>query len=314
MNIISKIKRKISYLNKNRLIHKYNGKLFFDTKNAIVISGMPRGGSTWLAELLATDSKSAIIWEPLHLDFFPQFKKLHFKWRQYINDGDTDLSKKKIFEEVLTGKALTLGILQRTSIKQLLSAEFLLIKFCRANRLLPWLTHNFEFKKTIHLLRHPCAVVASQLRFGAWNDVEAFFTDEELAPDGFIENYYDIIKSINNIEEKLTAIWCLDNIIPLTQNTRQKWVSVTYENMLLHPEKSFERMGLEFTEAIKNKFYKPSTTTKSGSPINQKEDSLKQLSYWKNSLSESQINVILGTLKKFKIEVYNKEIYPTVDF
>lgn len=314
MSFLYKVKNKIQFINKNRLIKKYNGTFFYDTQNTIVISGMPRGGSTWFAELLNTDKKSAIIWEPLHLDFYPPIKKLNFKWRQYIPENNTDEKILEEFKKIVTGHSLTRGILQRTTIQQLQNADYLIIKFCRANRLLPWLTKQFAFKKTIHLLRHPCAVVASQMRFGAWNDVDAYFTEEELKPDGFIENYYSILKPIHTKEEKLAAIWCLDNIIPLTQNHHARWVSITYENLLLYPEKIFERIELPFTEAIQQKFYKPSTTTKNGSPVSTKESAVKQLAYWKQTLTEPQINAILNVVQKFGITIYNTEVYPTVDY
>lgn len=314
MSLISKIKNKYFFLKKNYQIDKLNGKINISPQQSIVISGVPRGGTTWLAELLATNKKTAILWEPLSLTFLPTLKTFHFKERQFISITDSNQNNFSLFDNILRGKILTRGILQKTSIKELKNANHLLIKFCRANRLLPWLTTHFEFKNVIHLLRHPCAVVASQLKFGAWDDVEPYFTEEELAPDGFIENYYGIIKPINTIEEKLAAIWCLDNILPLTQNNANKWVTITYENLLLNPEKAFDLMNIEFTAQIKNKFYQPSTTTKNGSPINSKESVVQQLSYWKTKLNEQQIIAILNMLKKFNITIYNQEIYPTINY
>ncbi len=314
MNITKKIKNKYTFLKKNYLIRYYNGKFNFNTSEAIIISGVPRGGTTWLAELLSVEEKLALIWEPLHLEFYPPIKKLNFKWRQFIDINNHDHETIDLFSQLLTGKSLTRGILQKTSIDKLKNADALIVKFCRANRLLPWLTTHFEFKKVIHLLRHPCAVVSSQLSFGAWDDIEPFFTEEELKSDGFIENYYEIIKPINTIEEKLAAIWCLDNILPLTENKSNKWVSVTYENLLLNPEKSFERMDIEFNSDMENKFNQPSTTTKSSSPINKKETVMQQLSYWKTKLNEQQTNSILTILRQFNITIYNQEIYPTADY
>lgn len=78
--------------------------------------------------------------------------------------------------------------------------------------------------------------------------------------------------------------------------------------------KNFERIELPFTEAIQQKFYKPSTTTKNGSPVSTKESAVKQLAYWKQTLTEPQINAILNVVQQFGITLYNAEIYPTVEF
>lgn len=314
MDLVNRIKNKIKHLKKTQLINKYDGKLSFDITKSIIISGVPRGGSTWFSELLSSDKKSSLIWEPLSLAFYPEFNKLHFKERQYLHPQLKDDNTYATFKKVLSGNQLTYGILQRTDVNQLIASEYLIVKFCRANRLLPWLTNNFNFKTTIHLLRHPCAVVASQLKFGAWDDIEHSFTEEELKPDGFVENYYNIIKPINKIEEKLAAIWCLDNIIPLTQNHENKWKTITYENLLIKPEETFKYIDIPYTPEIKNKLYKPSSTTVKGSPVNNNENNIeKQLSYWKQTLTQKQINNIITIVKAFEIYIYDEDIYPKIN-
>ena len=314
MNLVNRIRNKIKHLKKTHLINKYDGQLSFDINKSIVISSVPRGGSTWFSELLSSDKKAGLIWEPLSLSFYPDFNKLHFKERQYLSPQLKDNNIYIAFKKVLSGNHLTHGILQRTEVDQLVTSEYLIVKFCRANRLLPWLTNNFNFKTTIHLLRHPCAVVASQLKFGAWDDIEHSFTEDELKPDGFIENYYNIIKPINKIEEKLSAIWCLDNIIPLTQNHENKWKTITYENLLINPEETFKFINIPYTSEIKNKLYKPSSTTVKGSPVNNNEnDIVKQLSYWKQTLTQEQINNIITIVKAFQISIYDEDIYPKMN-
>lgn len=314
MNIFNRIKNKIRFIKKTKLIAKYDGKLSFDINQAIIISGVPRGGTTWFAELLSSDKSSSLIWEPLNLTFYPEFNKHFFKERQYIDPKLKDDAIYNSFKQVLTGNKLTHGILQRTDVKQLITADYLIIKFCRANRLLPWLVNNFQFNVVIHMLRHPCAVVASQLKFGAWDDIEHSFTKEELKPDGFIENYYHIIKPINKLEEKLAAIWCLDNIIPLTQNFENKWKTITYENLLIKPEETFKHINIPYSSEIQNKLYKPSSTTVKGSPVNNHGHNIeKQLSYWKKTLTQDQIQSIISIVKAFDINVYNENIYPKIN-
>ncbi len=313
-SILEKINNKINTINKLFLIKKYNGKLKFDISKSIIISGVPRWGTTWFAELLTKNFNTALIWEPIHPDYYPPLTIHNLKIRPYFDKNYHDEKLYNSFKELLQGEVLTQGILQKTNINELLVANFLTVKFCRANRMLPWLTQNFEFHKVIHLLRHPCAVVSSQLKFGAWNDVPPHFTEDELKPDGYIENYYDIIKPIQTIEEKLAAIWCLDNIIPLNYNSENKWVSITYENLLLNPEQTFKNINIKFSDSIKNSLSKASSTTKKGSPVSSGTNKIKQLSYWQSTLTDTQIKSILNILKKFDLSIYNESIYPTVNY
>ena len=48
------------------------------------------------------------------------------------------------------------------------------MKIIRGNLLLAWLVRNFEFP-VLYLLRHPCAVVASRLRWNWPCDLDGVF-------------------------------------------------------------------------------------------------------------------------------------------
>lgn len=309
--LVNKLKNKINANRKKKLISKYRNQLSFDINQSIIISGVPRGGSSWFAEVVNTLPGSAVLWEPLHLKYYPIFKDLNFKWRQYIDENNTDPTIKSTFDKLLSGNNLTPGVVKKTDMQDLISADYLIVKFCRANRMLPWLTTTYSFKKVIHLLRHPCAVVASQLKYGAWNDVGNSFTEEELKPDGFIENYYEILKKVDSPEKKLAAMWCLDNLIPLSYSNK-RWVTIYYEELMRSPKTELDKIDLPFPSQTIENITKPSSTTKDGSPITDNNVE-KQLSYWKETLSDVQIQNILNLVMEFNIKVYNENIFPNTD-
>ena len=47
----------------------------FSPRDTIIISGQPRGGTTWLAETMTTHATTGIIWEPLHPKLMAKFDR-----------------------------------------------------------------------------------------------------------------------------------------------------------------------------------------------------------------------------------------------
>ena len=69
----------------------WNGSWLFDThdiSNTVVLSGLGRGGTTWLGEMLDHDGLFRVMFEPFH----PGRTKMvrHFKRRQFLNIDSLD--------------------------------------------------------------------------------------------------------------------------------------------------------------------------------------------------------------------------------
>ncbi|MGZ8223842.1 MAG: hypothetical protein ACXW0H_01895, partial [Methylobacter sp.] len=142
-----------------------------DPSGQFVIFSDPRGGSTWLTEIIATIPGTEILWEPLHLARVPEFAKLSFAWRQHIPEDQEWEDAYVLFNKLFSGRLLNHWICSQTTPLRLQKAESLIVKFCRANALIPWLTKQFSFHHApVYMIRHPFSVVASQLEWGAWDD------------------------------------------------------------------------------------------------------------------------------------------------
>src|SRR5690606_10560197 len=178
----------------------------FDPNKARIICGDPRGGTTWLAQLLNQLPGSALIWEPLAVSEVKEVHALKFQWRQFIPESDSWPEAKELMECILSGRLLSPYLCQQTTPQQLRDATHLLIKFCRANQLLPWLTKEFNFEAPpVYLVRHPCAVVASQMKQGDWRNVSPSFTMPEGRYTSFYADHEQFLKTIDTIEKRLTA-------------------------------------------------------------------------------------------------------------
>jgi hypothetical protein len=159
MDTINRIKNRIEL--EHKVLRIKSLKKRFKPEDQILIFSDPRGGSTWLAEMINTIPNSAILWEPLHLKYMTDFKKLGFSWRQFIPEKEEWNEAKKAFDKVLSGKVLNEWTLLKTDIETYKEADKLIVKICRGNALLPWIVNQYNFKyKPIYLIRNPFAVVS----------------------------------------------------------------------------------------------------------------------------------------------------------
>lgn len=216
----------------------------------IVIAASPRGGSTWVAEILANSMQNpATIWEPLHPN---KMKSPYpdFTWREFIPEEVNWPEAYWFFKRLFSSEIMRAGDIELWSYHGLWKwhQRAKLIKFVRANRLLPWLATNFPEIHPILVVRHPCAVISSQLNHPAFernlprcNSIGGEFSS-------YYNQFVDILDNIATIEEALTTTWCLDHIIPLRHRfNNRRWTTVYYEELVQYPEREVKRIlkGIE---------------------------------------------------------------------
>lgn len=286
----------------------------FDPDEALLIFSDPRGGSTWLAELIQEVPRTAMIWEPLHLDYTDAFRMLGFQWRQYIPDEAEWEEARRTFERLLRGRLLNGKLYDIDALDRLREANRPIVKFCRGTALLPWLTRQFAFRhKPVYLVRHPFAVAASQLRFGAWDKAfRGFAIPREGFNRAWVEPHADFLRSIQTKEEALVATWCLSNLVPLRHPANsQRWITIFYEDMLIEPERELERVfgewGMPVPPLALDRVRAASATTKEATFQISVEA---QLQKWKTQLSASQIERMERVLTYFEVEEYDRGVMP----
>lgn len=287
----------------------------FDPLDNFMIFSDPRGGSTWLSEVVSLVPNTVVLWEPLNQRWVRHFDALDFAKRQYIPEDAVWPEAEEAFRELLRGKYLTNGLCKVSPPLGFISAARMVVKFCRGNALLPWLTRAFSFNYApVYLVRHPFAVVASQLQHGSWDYP---FTGFEI-PDGPYNDIYQkhssYLASIETKEEALTAFWCLTNAVPM-QNRRDNvdWITVYYEHLLSNPEKElnkiFQRWGMALPDAALARIRTPSATTKEATFTEGVEA---QLEKWQSALSADQQAKMFDVLSYFGLKRYGMEVYPDV--
>jgi hypothetical protein len=282
----------------------------YDIGQTIVIAGSPRSGTTWLAEILHTIPRSAILWEPLYLDADPKLRHLGFGWRTYISPERDRPDMQAYLRGILTGRILNRWTLQRTDALDVWRVKRWIVKFCRANMLLPWLTLRFPVRRPLLLLRHPCAVVASQIRNGAWAN--------PTLPDcpEFFDAYPHLRAACTGLrtqEEILAAQWSMDYFVPLNAPPPHRWQLVVYERLVREGpgelRKIFAGLNVEMPGDAMAHLRIPSATASpsSGLGIRQGRDALDG---WRSVLSPSQCQRVLDVTSAFGLDFYGPDPEP----
>lgn len=299
----------------NFKIKKYN------MGDTIIIAGVPRSGTTWLTEILSSLPGYTTIFEPLHPVWFPESVERGFKDRTYLPTETHWFEGINYIEKVLSGRSVTNRFEGIGNLKNNMFSNKLVVKFVRANRLLPWISHHFKVRKIILLIRHPCAVVASQIRSGFYGyNHSTMYKDESPTKETILKeaqrigiyNKY-ILKKIEGLESKeelLAASWCFDYYVPLRHPNINSWILLSYENLIIEPEKTIKRilelLNIKNTGKCLAEIYKPSKVASSDLKL----ESYLQLSKWRNYLSPPQIQNILDVVYGFGFEFYDEGIKP----
>ncbi len=279
-------------------------KMDFEVSKNIIIFSDPRGGSTWVSEILSEITGYPKIWEPFHRKRVQAFKSLGFSWRPYIAADDEWEEAEKLFNKLLKGQILNHWITSETDRSKIKEAQAGVFKFVRANALLPWLVSKFTFERApIHLLRHPFSVVSSQIKMG-WGFNPDKFLDSLNDRSTYYTQYSTYIRSLKTPHEGLTAIWCMTNKLLLEHKDRdKKWLTLYYEDLVMDPKSALEKVlatwNLKY-DLSRIEFSRASSTATKNSPLKGKE----QLSLWQSHFTLEQIQAMRKVLEYFEIEEY----------
>ncbi|MHA2215353.1 MAG: hypothetical protein ACXACY_05445 [Candidatus Hodarchaeales archaeon] len=300
-------------------------------RETIVVSGSPRSGTSWLGPLIGRAPGYCYSHEPLQLKQFPGGKRVGLEWRTHIHPDESKSEIEDYMGKVLTGQIGKPRPVDGGGFISILKNRKLVVKFVRANRMLGWLNRRFPSKAIVVILRHPCAVVSSQITMGEgdkgpWKNVTPPEQDTIQShfggriPDEAVEKFGDLLKSIETREGTLAATWCLDHYFLFNHYLNSKtlktcpWIFTSYESLLEEGLDEFKRIyseiGIDVPYNLEGYMKKPSNVSSSDLNLINLE---RQLSKWKDKLTDEQIDEILGIVKEFKLDFYTEDTRPNIN-
>jgi hypothetical protein len=191
----------------------------------------------------------------------------------------------------------------------LLRIEAYVVNFVTANMMLPWMCEVFGLR-SIHMVRHPCAVVSSQLVHGAWEEIEKSFVEH---PALFNKSPHlgAIFERIETHEEILAFNWAIQNWVPLSSSTSEKWLTTTYERLvddgLDEVDRLFQGLGIKTPQKAHQMLRTPSATTVTD---DQRSESDGRLARWRSHLRSRQIDQILTVVHDVGVTGYTENLRP----
>jgi Sulfotransferase family len=290
-----------------RVIQTACSKLYRDaeslTSNSVMIAGTARSGTTWLADIIASQRPCRIMFEPFHSQLVSKFGAFHYF--HYMRPTEPNPELLSYCHRIFTG-----DIRHRWIDRQVehLFPQYRLIKEIRANLFLKWLKDMFPEVPLLFIVRHPCAVVASRLQLG-WatdTDIDSFLSQPDLVED-FLSTKLDVIHRADTAAEKHALIWCIHHLVPFKQFNPTDLNVVFYEDLCLQPElqipRIFRAIGQEFDDSVYEHLSIPSVTTSRRNGI--------RIDRWQEELSKRQIDDILRTVDAFGLgDIYGNSPTP----
>jgi hypothetical protein len=228
----------------------------FDSSNCIIIFSEARGGSTWLMEMMSTLLPVCINWEPLHVENGIVPRDRNFGWRPFVPENDSSHENYLLFKKIHEYKVCSDWTIKYLSLSKIFKCKYVLVKYVRANMLIPYLINKFEFKhKPIFLIRHPIDTCISQIKAFGSNDYVKVHNQVPrcINNERFIE-HFEFISSLESDLEVKIANWCINNCPSIDKIDPHKVCVVFYSDLLLDPEKEIKRIliSIDLERYIKN--------------------------------------------------------------
>ena len=277
----------------------------------IFLAGCGRSGTTWLSEVVNYNNDFRIIFEPLRHDIGPPVARTLGYW-PYLRPADRPADLVSEVHDVLTGGFSSVWS-DRFGARD---SSRLLVKEIRANFLLGWLRAAFPSMPMVFILRHPCAVAASELRLGwtGWDEpMAALAVRPDLVAD-HLEPFLDVIQGARSTFERRIVLWCIRNIVPLRQLARGDASVVLYERLLADPMGEMtpllQALGRPIDEqAIMQAWGRPSAMTMASDDAGQDD----RMAGWMRSTTADERAQAVAILQAFGLDrIYTDDPMPHI--
>lgn len=272
----------------------------YKREDVVCVASSPRSGSTWMAETLVRAGAFDWVDEPLGLkgNKGELLRDAGFRARTCIDDADSARRDAVLacMDQVLRGRV---GWLQLHPTLR----RRLLLKFVRINRMLGPVVEKFHLKRNILLIRHPCAVVSSQLNMhggkAVWSSVSG------PAPD-IPEDLSDNVAALRNgsTARSLAINWAIDQLHPIYRSRPANTMLVFYEDLIRNSDEEWSRICSIAGADVKKILDKPSKTVSSDFKTSS------QLDKWKDQLPSEVIDDILSTCHCLGVDLYDDRPMP----
>lgn len=270
-----------------------------DTAKSIIVAGVARSGTTWLAEMLRSQAPLRIMFEPFNSRHVAAFKD--FPFHTYRRPECEDRHLESFTRTVLSGRIKDPNWIDRQV--DCLRPRGRVIKDVRICLFLRWIHHRFPRVPLVFIVRHPCAVVASHLKLG-WStdeDVDSMLAQPELVEDLLLP-HLELVRKRTRPHERTAIVWCVNNLVVSNQFEGGGLTTLFYEDLVDDPGGTipglFRALGMDYEQSVFSRLSRPSLTAHSGSGVLSGE---KNHRGWDSQLTKAQIDDVMEIVRAFDL-------------
>jgi len=280
-----------------------------DPESSILVAGSGRSGTTWLSQVINFRKEFRLVFEPFHNQKVEPWKG--FSHRQYLREDTADPDIRSVVSRLLCGAL-------RNSWADSYNRKFLvrkrIVKDIRINLMLKYIHTNFPRTPIIFMMRHPCAVALSRMRLGwhEWDTDLGVLLSQDLLVDDHLREFREELGNCTDRFEKEIYLWAVENLVPLRQFSPGDILLVSYEHLLMEPEKEVDRvfgyLDMSYDERIWKSVSRNSRTTWREKPLTDRSE---RLTEWQRELKDEEKDKAVAILERFGLDaIYTGDPMP----
>lgn len=278
---------------------------------AMLVSGSPRGGTTWVAESLAAGRRDTrLLWEPLQEPAAADLIRT-LTARPAVARLSDNAELQRYFYRLFSGWLATTHLCRarvgRFDTLRCMTNGPLMIKFVRGNGIVSAVAREFSARRPLIVIRHPCAVVASQLKMGSWDD------HPHLSPN-LVERHPQlraVAQGCANLPERLAVTWAADVLAARSFAAEAHYVY--YEDVVSRGVEALDPVLTDWGDGFLERAYVDRALSKSSSTSYEwaNHDSTDAiLTRWQDQLSSGDVEAVLRTVRDCGVFDYDASPLP----
>lgn len=287
------------------------------SRRPILVSGPPRGGTTWVGKTLALDPRIGYLHEPFSVVTRPGLSAAPFpRMFEYVDEANQqryapslartlrfDYDVRAEVRAVRSARDVARGVRDAAAMARMRRRRARpLMKDPIAVFSAEWLAREFDMDVVL-VVRHPAAVAASFKRLGWQHRFESFLEQPRLVEQHlpmYTDQIRDFAQTRRTSVEQAALLWALvGTMIQGYEARHPTWVVVRQEDLSLRPVEEFEavfrRVGLELTPSIRAEIVSNSSSANPSELARAHDirlDSAASLGGWRRALSTAEIDSV----------------------
>jgi Sulfotransferase family len=286
--------------------------------DVILVAGMGRSGTTWLASLINCDDSYRILFEPFHPEQVEAARK--FQIMQYMRPETDDSELEGAARAIMRGDVRGEWI-DRDNRRMFYRRR--IVKDIRCNLMLGWLRKIAGDAPVVLTLRHPLQIALSWTRLG-WGRYESIGQDdlEIILSQQAVHHDFPLIDEVlsrtqpRSFAERVVFHWCVYYLVPL-HHLRSGEAHVTfYEGLILNPDHEVQELMRYLGKSIDAVGVSSALSAPSSTNFLERNFALDRqalVSGWRQAFSKDEIRRANDILVQFGLdEFYDAEGLPAL--